>query len=78
MWFVWLEIISSNFEFVVIIPTFREQTTAKKPEPPLPDKEEDEMDTDEEIEKVKREEELRNAKKSEKKVCLITANKLFF
>ena len=62
----------------MIIPTFREQTTAKKPEPPLPDKEEDEMDTDEEIEKVKREEELRNAKKSEKKVCLITANKLFF
>ena len=61
----------------MIIPTFREQTTAKKPEPPLPDKEEDEMDTDEEIEKVKREEELRNAKKSEKKVCVITANKFF-
>jgi len=45
----------------------QQETTAKKPEPPLPDKEEDEMDTDEEIEKVKREEELRNAKKSEKK-----------
>ena len=29
----------------MIIPTFCEQTTAKKPEPPLPDKEEDEMDT---------------------------------